>query len=73
MVTLERCLREAKLADDLAQVISLDTHRARMLQIASEWRRQAELIRNSSAEARSPRAIYAVGPMSVRPNELPAA
>jgi len=45
MMTLQHCLREASLAEEIAAQISLDTHRARMVQIAQLWRAQAESLR----------------------------
>ena len=45
MMTLQHCLREASLAEEIAAQISLDTHRARMVQIAQSWRMRAELLR----------------------------
>ena len=45
MMTLQHCLREASLADEIAAQISLDTDRLRMVQIARSWRLRADMLR----------------------------
>ena len=56
MMTLQHCLREASLADEIAAQISLDTHRARMMQIAQEWRAQADSLRRSDPSSSTAQA-----------------
>ena len=45
MMTLQHCLREARLAEEIAAQISLDTDRLRMVQIARSWRLRADMLR----------------------------
>jgi hypothetical protein len=52
-MTVQKCLSEARIAEEIARQVSLDVHRDRMWEIARRWHERAEEL-GRRAEVTSP-------------------